>query len=156
MLKHLVTATVLLAPAVAHAEFLAAGHSEVRKPSVQRTAKTDRSPARARLSALPGKIDVAEAARGLEIDDVLAKVNGVYMAGLQRCYRKSVAADPFMSNKVNLELKVSAEGRVISAMRGGGMERCLSTLMSHWRFGIALDDTGTPTEASFKISLVLR
>jgi hypothetical protein len=45
---------------------------------------------------------------------------------------------------------------VTSALQGDGIERCLTNLIASWRFGVALDDGGMPTEASFKISLVLQ
>jgi hypothetical protein len=151
----LLVAAALLVPSLAHAEYLAPTSNEVRaQVAPKRTAKSDRAPARVTLRTAAAEAPATT--RGLEIDDVLAKVNGVYMAGMQRCYRKSVAVDPFMASKVDLAFKVNAEGQVVSSMQGAGMERCLSTLMAHWRFGVALDDTGTPTEASFKISLVLR
>jgi hypothetical protein len=158
MLKHVALAAVLLAPVVAHAEYLAAPQSEVRKQPAQRAAKPARVAVRPPIAPVVPvtPVEVAPVARGLEIDDVLAKVNGVYMTGLQRCYRKSLAVDPLMASKVELSFKVNPEGQVVSAMQGGAMELCLSTLMSYWRFGVALDDTGTPAEASFKISLILR
>ena len=145
----------LLAPTVANAESLARRNSaELRTQAVQRNIKLDRSPGRASLKA--PAVEVAAPPRGLEMDDVLTKVSGVYMAGLQRCYRKTLAVDPSVSGKLELQFKVSPEGQVTSGLQGDGIERCLSTLMSNWRFGVALDDMGMPTEASFKISLLLQ
>ena len=150
----LILAALLVSTTLARAESIAPSRNELRTQAVQRNAKSDRSPSRASLKAPP--VEVAAAARGLEIDDVLAKVNGIYMTGLQRCYRKSLAVDPSVSGKLDLAFKVSADGRVTSALRGDGIEQCLSTLMGSWRFGVALDDGGLPTEASFNITLVLR
>ncbi len=148
-----IIAAILLVSSVAHAEYRASKKSEVRQQAVQKSTKAEKSIKRVSLAAAPEATPVA---RGLEIDDVLAKVNGVYMTGLQWCYRKSLAVDPMVSGRVDLQFKVAADGRVISALQGDGIERCLSTLMSSWRFGVALDDRGTPTDASFKIALVLR
>jgi hypothetical protein len=129
--------------------------TELRTQSVQRNAKSDRTPTRS--SPRTAAIETATpAARGLDIDDVLAKVNGVYMAGLQRCYRKTLAIDPSVSGKLDLAFKVAPDGTVTSALQGDGIERCLTNLIASWRFGVALDDGGMPTEASFKISLMLR
>jgi hypothetical protein len=148
-----VTALGLLST-VAHAEYLAPRRSpELRQQTVQKTAKSERAVSR---SALHTTTDNAAVARGLGIDDVLAKVNGVYMTGLQRCYRKSLAVDPSVSGKIDLQFKVAADGRVSSNLQGDGIERCLSTLMSMWRFGVALDDSGMPVDASFRITLVLQ
>lgn len=151
-----IIAAILLVSSIAHAEY-AAPKREVRAQTVHKTAKVEKAIQRASVAAAPGSEDPAvAAARGLEIDDVLAKVNGIYMTGLQRCYRKSLAVDPYVTGKIDLLFKVGADGRVTSKLHGDGIERCLSRLMSTWRFGVALDDSGTPTDASFKIALVLR
>ena len=151
MMKSIIAA-ILLVSTVAHAEYLAPKKSEVRQQP-HKSSKTEKAIKRVSLAAAP---EAQPATRGLEIDDVLKKVNGVYMTGLQWCYRKSLAVDPMVSGRVDLQFKVAADGRVISALQGDGIERCLSSLMSSWRFGVALDDSGTPTDASFKIALVLR
>jgi hypothetical protein len=150
-----IIAAILLVSTVAHAEYLTPKKSEVRQQAIQKSTKAEKAIKRQSVAVAPASPAPA-VARGLEIDDVLAKVNGVYMTGLQWCYRKSLAVDPIMSGRVDLQFKVAADGRVISALQGDGIERCLSTLMSSWRFGVALDDSGTPTDASFKIALVLR
>jgi hypothetical protein len=144
----------LLAPAVTHAERLAPKHSELRQTAALQVApsKRDRTPLR---TALRPTVETAAAPRGLEIGDVLAKVNGAYLAGVQRCFRKSLAIDPTVSSKLDLVLEVAADGRVTSALGNDGFERCMANLTATWRFGIALDDAGMPTTATFKISLLL-
>jgi hypothetical protein len=149
----LLIAAILLVSTVAHAEYLAPRHNELRQQAMQKNAKSERALSR---SAIRQPAEVVPAARGLGIDDVLAKVNGVYMAGLQRCYRKTLAVDPSVSGRVDLQFKVAADGRVSSNLHGDGIEPCLNTLMSSWRFGVALDDGGMPVDASFKIALVLQ
>lgn len=150
-MKMLIAAIVMLST-VAHAEYLAPRKSELRQQTIQNNAKSERALTRSALHT----VEVAPAPRGLGMDDVLAKVTGVYMTGLQRCYRKSLAIDPSASGKIDLQFKVAADGRVTSNLQGDGIERCLNMLVRSWRFGVALDDGGMPTDASFRISLVLR
>jgi len=160
----LILAAALLVSTAAHArpldrnakldDIVAPRPIELRTQPVQKNAKSDRTPGRA--SVRTPVESAAPAQRGLEINDVLTKVNGVYMAGLQRCYRKSLAIDPSVSGKLELAFNVAADGKVTSALSGDGIELCLTNLMASWRFGVALDDGGMPTDASFKISLVLR
>ena len=148
----------LLFPTAAHAEFLARRSGDTRAVILAApTFKPEHAPSRVSFRET---VTQAPAARGLEVDDVLAKINGAYMAGLQRCYRKTLAVDPTVSGKVDLHFVVDANGRVASALAGHGsgpgFERCLSNLMTGWRFGVALDDMGHPTAASFRISLMLQ
>jgi hypothetical protein len=143
----------LLFPTTANAEFLARRSGDTRAVILAApTFKPEHAPSRVSFRET---VTQAPVARGLEVDDVLAKINGAYMAGLQRCYRKTLAVDPTVSGKVDLHFVVDANGRVASALNGPGFERCLSNLMAGWRFGVALDDLGHPTAASFRISLVL-
>jgi hypothetical protein len=151
-MKMLIAALVMFS-SVARAEYLAPHRSDVRQQTLQKTAKSERALSR---SALRTTTEVAAAAHGISMSDVLVKVTGVYMAGLQRCYRKSLALDPSVSGKIDLEFKVAADGHVSSNLHGDGIERCLNTLMSTWRFGVALDDGGMPADKSFKLALVLQ
>ena len=158
-------ATTLLVSTVAHAaprseeraprigETAAARRTELRTQAVQKAAKSERDIAR---SSLRTTTEVAATAHGIGMDDVLTKVTGIYMTGLQRCYRKSLAFDPSVSGKIDLQFKVAADGRVSSHLQGDGIERCLNTLISTWHFGVALDDGGMPAEATFKLALVLQ
>jgi len=146
-------AALVFVPTLAHADRLAPKRSNVEQAAMQKAAKLEHVPARA---ALAPKVEAPPPVRGLESTDVIAKVNTAYLPGLQRCYRKSLAVDPTVSGRLDLSFKVAVDGRVTSALQGDGIERCLTTLMQSWHFGVALDDGGLPTEAQFKISLVLQ
>ena len=153
-MKTIIAAALLLVPTLAHAERLAPKRSNVEQATLQKAAtKLEHIPTRAALNM---KIEAPPPVRGLESNDVLAKVNTAYLPGLQRCYRKSLAIDPTVSGRLDLSFKVAVDGRVTSALQGDGIERCLTSLIQSWHFGVALDDGGLPTEAQFKISLVLQ
>ena len=155
-MKSLLVIAALLTPSLANAEMLATRRAEVRPQSAQKTTKTsERTLTR---TSLRPPVAQAVTARGLGVEDVLEKLNGVYMSGLQRCYRKSLAMNPALSGKLDLQFTVDSTGRVASdAQNEGdtGIAACVEGLMSRWRFGVALNDRAEPTEASFRISLVL-
>jgi hypothetical protein len=140
----LLVAALLLAPAVAHAEFAARDNGDVRPPptTIKRT-KIERVPSRVALVTPPR----------LTVDEVLSRINTVYMNGLQRCYRKSLVADPTLSGKVVLAFQVDSEGRVQSDITGAGQfDECLSRVVGSWRFS----PPASAKDSNFRISLVLQ
>ena len=151
-MKSLVVAA-LLVPTVAHAEYIAPRPAPEVRPIQTKSTKPERIAPRVALARQEASPAVA---RRLEVDDVLAKINGPYMAGLQRCYTRSVAHDPYVARKVNLSFTVTPEGRVVAAMAGDALERCIGSLMSRWQFGVSVNDRGEPVEASFRIAVVMQ
>ena len=140
----LLVAALLLAPAVAHAEFAARETGDVRPPptTIKRT-KIERTPSRVALVTTPR----------LTVDEVLTRINTVYMHGLQRCFRKSLAQDPSIAGKVMLAFRVDANGRVQSQLAmTSTFDDCLSKMMTGWRFS----PPASESESSFRISLVLQ
>jgi hypothetical protein len=130
----LLVVALLLAPAIAHAELVS--------PTSKRT-KIERAPSRVALVTTPR----------LTVDEVLTRINTVYMSGLQRCYRKALAADPTLSGKVIVAFQVDSEGRALSDIAGERQfDECLSRVVGSWRFS----PPATPKDASFRISLVLQ
>jgi hypothetical protein len=92
-------------------------------------------------------------------EDVLGKIQGVYMVGLQRCYRLAIGQDAGLQGKVALELTVDSHGRVTDPAATGiadKLDQCITGQMAAWHFTAPRDKAGEPTDASFKISLVLR
>jgi hypothetical protein len=83
----------------------------------------------------------------------MAKITTVYIAGLQRCYRKSLVTEPALSGKVTLVFTVDAKGRVLSDLEGltPSFDRCLTSMINSWRF----PHESEPAEATFKLSIVL-
>jgi hypothetical protein len=160
MKRSILVVLVALLPAVptlAHAEFRAdtRASSEIRPsrkttnaPSRASFAKQER-PAGERLSISTN----SEIPAVLSVDAVLTKINTVYMAGLQRCYRKQLASDPTVAGKITLMFSVDAKGGVLADVRGisDKLDSCLSRAVGHWRFPHADE----PAEATFKVSLVL-
>ncbi len=143
-------AAATLAPSTqAHAEFSAPRRPEFRiAPS---RAKAKPMPARAALAPKKEEAEVHQPT--LSVDDVMTKIQTVYMAGLQRCYRISLATEPNLSGKVTLQFTVDAKGRVLSDMEGitPTFDACLNQMIGAWRF----PHTSEPAEATFKMSLVL-
>src|SRR6188474_3821494 len=100
----------VLGQTVAHAERLAPRRSELRVAAMQKPVKPlEHTPSRAALNA---PVEAPPPVHGLEINEVVAKVNTSYVTGLQRCYRKSVALDPTVSGKLDLQFKVASDGKV--------------------------------------------
>lgn len=89
----------------------------------------------------------------LSAEMVMGKINRVYIAGLQRCYRTALTDDPSVSGKVNIVLQIGEEGHVLSdiTVANAKLDSCLRRVVGGWRFPHASE----PAEASFKISLVL-
>jgi hypothetical protein len=140
----LLVAALLFAPAIAHAEFAARETGDVRPaPTTIKRTKIERTPSRVALVTPPR----------LTVDEVLTRINTVYMNGLQRCFRKSLAQDPSIAGKVTLAFRVDAEGRVQSQLAmTSTFDDCLSKMMTGWRFSPPTSER----DSSFKISLVLQ
>ena len=144
MMRNALLVAALLAPSIAHAEFATPRDTgDVRPTPTTKRSKIERVPSRVAVVTTPR----------LTVDEVLHKVNTVYMAGVQRCYRKSLLQDPDLSGKVMLAFQVDAEGRVLSDITGEcKFDEFLSRLVSSWRFSAPASEK----DASFRISLVLQ
>ncbi len=95
----------------------------------------------------------------LSVDAVLAKINGAYMSGLQRCYKKGLRGDSTLSGKVAMSFTVTETGRLEDATAHGvsaEVDACISSLMIGWRFPIPKDKQGDTVDASFKLGLALQ
>jgi outer membrane biosynthesis protein TonB len=151
-MKALLVAALLAsvtAPTVAHAEF-----SAPRRPIDWKLAtgkaKATKAPAKA---AFATKEEAEIEQPTLSVDNVMSKINTVYMTGLQRCDQKSLKAEPTVSGKVTLTFTVDTKGRVLSDLDGltPVFDHCLTTMISTWRFPHVRE----PSEATFKLSLML-
>src|SRR5690349_9729954 len=111
----LLLAALLFAPAIAHAEVA----TTIKRTKIERT---------------PPRVALVETPR-LTVDEVLTRINTVYMNGLQRCFRKGLAQDPSIGGKVTLAFHVDGEGRVQSQLAmTSTFDDCLSKMMTGWRF----------------------
>ena len=89
---------------------------------------------------------------------VLDKINALYMAGLQRCYKDGLKLDSTLSGKVGISFTVDDSGHVIDPAASGvttGVDGCIQRQMGSWRFPIPRDKQGEPTDAGFRVSLAL-
>lgn len=94
----------------------------------------------------------------LTVEAVLDKINIVYMAGLQRCYRKGLVEDSTLQGKIAMAFTVTERGTLDEQSAGGvssKVDECVTDLMASWRFPIPKDKKGDPSEQSFKLSLQL-
>jgi hypothetical protein len=85
--------------------------------------------------------------------DIVAKIQSVYVAGLQRCYQLALRDNATLEGKVALELTVEANGRVSEPSASGvsdDVDHCIAAQMGSWRFQAPRD------EATFQISLILK
>lgn len=151
-MKALLVAALLAsvtAPTVAHAEFAAPRRPVDWKLGAAK-AKAHKAPAKAAFAAKE-EADIQQPT--LSVDNVMAKINTVYMTGLQRCYRKSLKAEPTVSGKVTLTFTVDVKGHVLSDLEGltPVFDSCLTHMISTWRF----PHVSEPAEATFKLSLML-
>ncbi len=95
----------------------------------------------------------------LTVQMVLDKIKGVYMIGLQRCYKKGLLDDSKLSGKIAMSFTVTERGSLDDASAAGvssEVDACINSLMSGWRFGIPRDKDGDPTEQPFKLVLALQ
>jgi hypothetical protein len=135
MIRNIFIVAALLVPGIARAEFVSKKSSDVRAQPTK-----------------PASVDT------LTVDGMLSKINNRYMTGLQRCYVKGLAQDPSLRGKVDVVFTINPWGRVSGAATGIApkVDSCLSNQLSTWRFPAPRDASDKPTQASFKISLMLR
>lgn len=125
-------------------------------PNFTRTDPTHHTehPGRIQLVPLP-----SDTSTTLTPSAVLDKIQNVYMTGLQRCYLRGLEEDATLEGKVAIDFTVESHGRVTDPEAAGltaKVDACVTSLMANWHFPAPRDKAGEPTDASFKISLVLR
>ena len=96
----------------------------------------------------------------LSINLVLGRIQGAYMAGLQRCYVKhGLAHDASLVAKVTLRFTVDETGAAIDNKANGSnaeVDGCIRDQMAGWRFQVPKDEDGDPTDAPFTLKLALQ
>lgn len=137
-----VVAAVLFVPSFARAEFAPHDTGDVRPAPTTKHTRIERVPSRVALVTTPR----------LTVDELLTKINTIYMTSLQRCYRKSLVTDPDMSGKVMLAFQVDDAGRVLMDAGTTKFEQCVSRAVVGWRFS----PPANANDAQFRISLVLQ
>ncbi len=96
----------------------------------------------------------------LSINLVLGRIQGAYMAGLQRCYVKhGLSTDASLVAKVTISFVVDPTGVATDNQARGAnaeVDDCIRNQMTTWRFPIPKDEDGDPTDAPFKLQLALQ
>lgn len=90
---------------------------------------------------------------------VLERINTLYMAGLQRCYKDGLRLDATLSGRVAISFTVDDRGLVSDPNASGvspGVDTCVQSQMAKWRFPVPKDKDGAATDASFAVSLALQ
>lgn len=106
---------------------------------------------------IPGTVKPDQSS-SLTAADVLDKIQGAYLAGLQRCYRLGLAQDASLAGRVMISFTVTDGGRVSDADASGmssEVDACITNQMSSWRFPIPKQN-GEAIDASFSVSLALQ
>jgi hypothetical protein len=126
-------------------------------PTLTRTDPTYRTEDRTiRISLMKPKADQTST---LTPDLVLDKIQGAYMTGLQRCYRKGLVGDASLTGRVSISFTVDSHGALTDPEATGltsQVDACISAQMQAWRFPFPRDKDGEPTEASFHVALALQ
>ncbi len=95
----------------------------------------------------------------LTVAMVLDKINGIYLTGLQRCYKKGLLDDAKLGGKIAVSFTVGERGALQDGSARGvssEVDACVSSFMQSWHFAIPRDKEGDPTDASFKLTLALQ
>ena len=91
---------------------------------------------------------------------VLEKIQNVYMASLQRCYRLGLGEDATLSGKVAIDFTVESHGRVTDPEAIGlstKVDSCIAGVMASWHFPRRATTTASPpTPASRSASCCAR
>lgn len=99
----------------------------------------------------------ARKVESLSVDAMLTKINTTYMQGMQRCYVKGLARDSGLQGKVTIVFTVNPWGRVTGTVSGIApkVDTCITNQVSTWRFPAPRTAKDQPTQATFKINLLL-
>lgn len=95
----------------------------------------------------------------LTMEMVLAKIQGAYLVGLQRCYKRVLTHDSWANGKVKLAFTVDERGHTTDLEAHGvtpELDACIAAQMAGWLFPIPRDETGEPAEAGFTLSLAFQ
>ena len=92
----------------------------------------------------------------LTVDVLLSKVQAAYMAGVKRCYKQRLAADPAAKGSLQIRLSVGPTGRTTEILVTSfhpDHESCAKGLVQNWRFPVAKGQDGEPVVATFDLTL---
>jgi hypothetical protein len=113
-------------------------------------------------SGPPGRVSISSKRTNdessLTADGALAKIQMAYMAGIKRCYKNGLKADPTMRGRLTLTFGVDESGRVVNPRATGfaaTVDECITRMMASWRFPIPKDKDGEATSATFEYGLNL-
>ncbi len=128
---------------------------------VRETIQNPEPPANGSAASTPsGRINVASKRAlvdsSLTADVLLAKIFSTYMAGLKRCYKQQLAADPAAKGSMQIRFSVEPTGRTTEILVTSfhpDHETCAKGLMQSWRFPVAKGPDGEPVATAFELTL---
>jgi hypothetical protein len=130
---------------------------KIGDPALDQIAKQEKKPV-TRITPVP--MPKPPGKDPLPIALVLGRIQGSYMAGLQRCYIKhGLAQDASLVAKVTLTFTVDETGRSTENQAKGAnpdVDGCIREQMTGWRFPVPKDSDGDATDAPFKLQLALQ
>jgi hypothetical protein len=94
----------------------------------------------------------------LTAQNVLDKIQKVYMAAIKRCYTNHLKQEASARGAVALSFTVNETGRLVSGSAKGfatEVDTCIQGNMGTWRFPVPKDKDNEPTDANFAITLQL-
>jgi hypothetical protein len=131
-------------------------HPPIDDPTLTRTDPTHRTERGGRVTLGPIKPD---APTTLTPQVVLDRIGAMYMAGLERCYKKGLAGDATLTGRVSIGFTVDSHG-VLTEPEAAGVspqvDACIAGQMTTWRFPFPKDKDGEPTDVTFHVSLALQ
>lgn len=89
---------------------------------------------------------------------VLQKILSAYLAGVKRCHKQALAADPALKGTLALTLTVTEVGRaseVTAKAPTRDLSDCVSGLMANWVFAVPRSEAGDATTARFTLAFEL-
>jgi len=131
-------------------------HPPIDDPMLTRADPTHATERGGRVTLSPVKTDTRTT---LTPAAVLDKIQGAYMAGLERCYKKGLAGDATLTGRVSVSFTVDIHGGVTDPEASGvspQVDACISGQMSAWHFPFPKDQDGDPTDVTFHVSLALQ
>jgi hypothetical protein len=131
-------------------------HPPIDEPTFTRSDPTHATERGGRVTLGPVKTDEPTT---LTPEAVLGKIQGAYMAGLERCYKKGLAGDATLTGRVSIGFTVNTHGGVTDPDASGvspQVDACIAAQMASWQFAFPKDKDGDPTEVTFHVSLALQ
>ncbi len=117
--------------------------------------KVDRDPGR--ITVIPTKQPLTTT---LTPELVIAKIQNLYIRGLQRCYQRGLVGDAMLAGRVSLAFTIDTAGHTSDTEASGltdPIDSCIQNQVASWRFPVPRNaKTSQPIEMPFALVLALQ